>query len=237
MGWIAIIVGITLLGILLYWLLVTTEGVFLGRRVVVWLYDLTAFRYDAIKEFSDDDDSFFIARPTLRVLGSRHNPKILDVATGTGRAMLALLADPVFDGCVVGLDASKKMLDQASDKLHELEGRDKMFMLVQQYAASLPFPEDSFDAVCCLEALEFVPSYTDALREMIRVLKPGGPLITSRRRGSQAKLFLTRYRSKADFDGMLRTVGFEDIQSRLWELDYDMVTARKPVVMKTAVTD
>jgi len=108
---------------------------------------------------------------------------------------------------------------------------------VQQYATSLPFPEDSFDAVCCLEALEFVPSYTDALREMIRVLKPGGPLITSRRRGSQAKLFLTRYRSKEDFDGMLRTVGFEDIQSRLWELDYDMVTARKPVVMKTAVTD
>jgi hypothetical protein len=36
---------------------------------------------------------------------------------------------------------------------------------------------------------------------------------------------------------MLRTVGFEDIQSRLWELDYDMVTARKPVVMKTAVTE
>ena len=42
-----------------------------------------------------------------------------------------------------------------------------------------------------------------------------------------AKLYLTKYRSREEFEDMLRDVGLEDVQSMLWELDYDMVTARK----------
>ena len=227
MTWIAIFFGVVLLGVFLYWLLVTTEGVFLGRRVVVWLYDLTAYRYDAIKEFDDSDDSFFIARPLMRMIGSKEMPLILDVASGTGRSILALLRETDFDGSVVGLEPSTKMLDQARCKLLEFSERNGNFLLVQQYAGSLPFPDNSYDAVSCIEALEFLPSYTNALSEMVRVLKPGAPLVTSRRRGRSAKLYLTKYRSREEFEDMLRDVGLEDVQSMLWELDYDMVTARK----------
>ena len=228
MVWITLLVSVALLGILLYWLLVTTEGVFLGRRVVIWLYNLTAYRYDSIKEFSVSDDSFFIARPMLRMIGKQQKPKILDIATGTGRVVLSLLREPDFDGFVIGLDASAKMLDQARLKLNGTEeGNRGCHALVQQFAAPLPFPDNSLDVVCCLEALEFFPSYNEALAEMARVLKPGCALVTSRRRGNQARLYLNRFRSKDDFEAMLHEYGFVSIHSSLWELDYDMVTARK----------
>ncbi len=229
MVWIALVVSVALLGILLYWLLVATEGVFLGRRVVIWLYDLTAYRYDSIKEFNVSDDSFFIARPMLRLIGKQKKPNILDVATGTGRVVLSLLRESDFDGFVIGLDASAKMLDQAHLKLNGTEeGNRGCHTLVQQFAAPLPFPDNSLDVVCCLEALEFFPSYNEALAEMVRVLKPGCALVTSRRRGNQARLYLNRFRSKDDFEAMLHEYGLVSIHSSLWELDYDMVTARKP---------
>ena len=229
MVWIALVVSLALLGIFLYWLLVTTEGVFLGRRVVIWLYDLTAYRYDSIKEFNVDDDSFFIARPMLRMIGKQHKPKILDVATGTGRVVLSLLREPDFDGLVIGLDASAKMLDRARLKLNGTEEESKgCHAFVQQFTAPLPFPDNSLDAVSCLEAFEFFPSYSEALAEMVRVLKPGCALVTSRRRGNQARLYLNRFRSKDEFEAVLHEYGLVSIHSSLWELDYDMVTARKP---------
>ncbi len=67
MNWALLIISLIIIGVLSYWLLVITEGVFLGRRMVVWLYDLTARRYDSIKEFDLSDDKHFIARPSHAV--------------------------------------------------------------------------------------------------------------------------------------------------------------------------
>ena len=229
MVWFALLAGIILLVLLLYWLLVTTEGVFLGSRIVVGLYDLTAHRYDSIKEFNPVDDAFFIARSILRSIDKIKDPKLLDIAAGTGRVTLALIREPAFAGFVVGLDASARMLEQASQNLAEMNlAEDQKHAFVRQYAAPLPFPDNTFDAVCCLEALEFFPSDAEALTEMLRVLKPGSFLMTSRRRGGQARFYLNKYRSEEDFESMLRDCGFMDIQSKQWELDYDMVTAKKP---------
>lgn len=232
MVWVLIIVGVIILGTLLYWAFVSTEGVFLGRRMVIWLYDLTANKYDSIKEFSASDDSYFIARPLIRAVRHEYSPLILDVATGTGRVPVALLREPDFDGFVVGLDASKRMLAHASVKLGDSgEYAGVKHSLVQQLAAPLPFPDNTFDLLCCLQALEFFPSGTEALAEMVRVLKPGCTLFTSRRRGRQAKLFLGRYRSRNDFEAFLLESGLVDVQISLWELDYDIVTARKALAV------
>jgi ubiquinone/menaquinone biosynthesis C-methylase UbiE len=196
--------------------------------MVIWLYDLTAHKYDSIKEFSASDERFFIARPIIRAVKFTSKPSILDVATGTGRVLYALLREPDFDGFVVGLDASKRMLDQATVKLGDSDEHASQYhALVQQFAEPLPFPDSTFDLVCCLEALEFFPSDTEALVEMVRVLKPGCTLVTSRRRGRQARLYLGRYRSRADLEVLLGESGLVDVQISLWELDYDMVTARK----------
>lgn len=225
MHWIAIILTTAVLAALLYWLLVTTEGVYLGRRVVVWLYDITAHKYDGIKEFDPDAEQFFVIRPLLVRLRQVPNPLVLDVATGTGRLPGFLLDAPTFNGRVVGLDASARMLQIARGKLRPYGHRAS---LVQQAADQLPFADGQFDLVTCLEALEFFPSDTVALQEMVRVLRPGGTLLVTRRKGREAKLFVGRYRNVPQFEVMLTELGLEDVHTNPWQQDYDQVFARKP---------
>ncbi|MCB8924661.1 MAG: methyltransferase domain-containing protein [Ardenticatenaceae bacterium] len=227
MHWIAIVLTTAVLALLLYWLLITTEGVYLGRRVVVWLYDITAHKYDGIKEFDEDAEQFFLIRPLLVRLRPIPNPLVLDVATGTGRLPGFLLDAPTFNGRVVGLDASRKMLSFAAEKLRPFGPRAS---LVQQVADKLPFADNQFDLVTCLEALEFFPSDTAALQEMIRVLKPGGTLLVTRRKGPDAKLFVGRYRNVQQFEAVLISLGMEEVHTNPWQEDYDQVFGRKPVI-------
>jgi SAM-dependent methyltransferase len=218
-----LLVGVSLL---LYWLLVVTEGVFLGRRVVVWLYDITADRYDGIKQFDPQAEQFFVVHPLLSRLQRRPAPLVLDVATGTGRFPHFLLEEATFNGRVIGLDAAARMLRIARDKLRPYGCR---VSLVQQTAADLPFPDASFDAVSCLEALEFFPNDTDALREMSRVLRPGGVLMVTRRRGWEGKSFLGRYRTPPQFQEHLKDLGLQSVELLPWQVEYDLVFAYKPL--------
>ena len=173
---------------LLYWLLVTTEGVYLGRRVVVWLYDLTAHKYDGIKEFDPEAEQFFLIRPLLVRLRHIPNPLVLDVATGNGACC------PTFcwkrqrlTAVSSGWMPRRRCCGLALEKVRPYGHRAS---LVQQVADKLPFADNQFDLVTCLEALEFFPSDTAALQEMMRVLKPGGTLLVTRRKGGEAKLFV-----------------------------------------------
>jgi ubiquinone/menaquinone biosynthesis C-methylase UbiE len=220
---------ILLLSALLYWLLVTTEGAFLGRRTVVWLYDITAHRYDKIKQFDPGDERHFIAAPLNRALEEINRPLLLDIATGSGRVPVDLINEPNFNGLIIGLDPAKKMLAQARHKLASVGANSDQVVLVQGTADPLPFAGSLFNAVTCLESLEFFPSAKTALIGMLRVMKPGAFLMTSRRRGFNGRLFLNRYHSVKDLEAMLAEIGFEKIETRLWELDYDMVTAHKPL--------
>jgi ubiquinone/menaquinone biosynthesis C-methylase UbiE len=224
--WLTLFLALLLLALILYWLFISTEGVFLGRRLVVWLYDLTAPRYHAIKAFSAEDEQFFVAEPIVKAVAGQNAPLILDVATGSGRVPLALLANSAFNGRVVGVDASRGMLREAAAHLRPCAGR---VTLVQLAADALPFAAHTFDAVSCLEALEFFPSDEEALAEMIRVLRAGGFLLTSRRIGSEGRLFLHRYRSAAAFVALLQDLGVVRIRRHLWQQDYERVIGIKNV--------
>jgi len=212
------------LALFLYWLLVTTEGAFLGRRVVVWLYDVTAHRYDEVKEYVPADERLLVVSPVLRAVGGVPDPLILDVATGTGRVPFDLLQEPAFGGRLIGLDDSRRMLAVAAKKLAPFGER---VQLVRHPAVPLPFPGGAFDAVTCLEALEFFPSDEAALCEMVRVLQPGGALIATRRRGWEARLFLHRYRSEESVRALLKMLGLTDIRFYRWEINYDLIMALK----------
>lgn len=219
-----LVVAAILLG--LHWLFIDTEGLFLGERVVLWLYSLTAHRYDAIKQFDPAAEFFLVTEPILQAIAGTPAPLILDVATGTGRVPYNLFQQPNFDGFVVGLDGSKGMLHHAQLKLAPYPNR---YALVQQKAAPLPFLDNCFDLVCCLEALEFFPSDENALREMGRVLRPGGTLLVTRRKGWDGRLFLHRYRSAQQFVHLLENVGVTAVSCRLWQISYDLYIAVKPV--------
>jgi ubiquinone/menaquinone biosynthesis C-methylase UbiE len=97
--------------------------------------------------------------------------RVLDVACGTGLvARLAAEAIGV-SGRVTALDLNPAMLAVAAE-LPAVEGAPIEW--VEGNAQALPFAEASFDVVCCQLGLQFFPDREGALREMRRVLVPGG---------------------------------------------------------------
>ncbi len=227
MGWwiLGLIAAVALAVLALYWLLVITEGVYLGRHAVIWLYDLYAGRYDDIKQYDPTTETYFLAVPLLQRLVGVRAPLVLDVATGTGRLPLALLEQPVFQGRIVALDLSRKMLAIAAEKL-ALHG-DRVALLHQR-AESLPFPDNIFDAVCCLEALEFMMDPPAVLRELARVLRPGGLLVITNRQGRDARLMPGHTFAHERLERMLREeIGMAAVEVEPWQVDYRIVWAVK----------
>lgn len=198
------------------------EGVHLGRRVQAWLYDRWAKKYDRDKRESQAHDAERLARPLLAALADIPNPAVLDLATGTGRLPLALLREAGFTGHVTALDISEGMLAQAAAKLADYAGR---FTLLRQEEYPLPFPEASFDAVCCLEALEVMPEMETPLRELHRLLKPGGVLLTTR--GTEASGRKAKVVNAAELRSLLERIGFEQVEIQPWWRCFDLVWARK----------
>jgi ubiquinone/menaquinone biosynthesis C-methylase UbiE len=208
----------------LYWLVVTTEGAYLGPRAVTYLYDKGASSYDRVKAFDPVDDAWDLARPLLSKLKSARNPLVLDVATGTGRLPLALLRCLDFEGSIVGLDLSLRMLEEARRKTAGQEGR---VTLVWKDGLVLPFSDETFDAVCCVEALEFMARPREALREMVRVLRPGGTLLATNRVGLDALLMPGRSFSAQQLKGLLASLSLTAVEIKRWQTYYDLVWAKK----------
>ena len=116
MIWVAVLlglVGLGLLGLFLYWQLVIAEGSYLGPGIVTLMYDWSARAYERIKQYDGGDEQWFLGIPLARALELIPAPLVLDVATGTGRLPRALLRQPPFEGRVIGLDLSRRMLRQA----------------------------------------------------------------------------------------------------------------------------
>ena len=104
-----------------------------------------------------------------RAVGVVPGQAVLDVACGTGAATLAAAVIVGPSGRVVGLDANPEMLAVARRKSNDIdwwEGR----------AEHLPFDDARFDAVVSQFGIMFFDDRPRALREMMRVLKPGGRL-------------------------------------------------------------
>lgn len=220
-------VGLVLLavGIAVYWHLLVAEGAYLGARVVARTYDWVARRYDGIKQFETGDEDWFVAGPMLRGLIGVERPLVLDVATGTGRLPFALLRNRLSPhGQIIGLDLSRAMLRQARAKLRAYGDR---VCLVWQDASSLPFDDDAFDAVACLEAIEFLPNPRQSLSELVRVLAPGGLLLVTNRVGWGARLLPGRAMARPVFRQVLSDLPLASFEIRQWQVDYDLAVAIK----------
>lgn len=212
------------MAILIWWLLIRTEGVYLGRKMVIWLYDVYARRYDGIVQHDDVEEHLHLAIPLMTRIAPETQPMILDVATGTGRIPLALCQHARFEGHIIGLDASNGMLKQAKQKIAENHFEDYVTFMPGD-GTELPFEDNSFDVVSCMEALEFMPQPETGLTELIRVLRPGGLLLTTRR--IHEPFMPGKLWSQEIMQELLSSAGATNIEFEAWQYDYEKVWATK----------
>ena len=109
------------------------------------------------------------------------NPEgtMLDLGCGEGRHIFGLM-EKFPDLKCIGLDPHIESLDKAFEGLKFLESiSNTKTNFLSGSAYSLPFSDDSFDLVVCSEVLEHLHDYKDAIKEINRILKPGGQFLAS----------------------------------------------------------
>jgi ubiquinone/menaquinone biosynthesis C-methylase UbiE len=99
---------------------------------------------------------------------------LLDVATGTGAALLEAAQSTGPAGMLVGVDLAGPMVAEARRRLREADTTDAVVLVMD--AEALGFQAGSFDAVLRASALYLLPHPVAALRGFRRVLRPGGTL-------------------------------------------------------------
>jgi ubiquinone/menaquinone biosynthesis C-methylase UbiE len=189
---------------------------------VVWLYDFYADRYDDVKNYYHEYEYLLLARPIMQAIAPHRSPLVLDVATGTGRLPIALLNHEDFQGHVIASDLSRRMLSIAGHKLIPYADRVSLLWIP---AEELPFEDNLFDIVACLESLEFMTHPKRVLGELVRVLRPGGLLLITNR--ISARLMPGKTWTGEELRRLLETCGLNDVVFEVWQADYDQVWARK----------
>ncbi|HEX2702627.1 MAG TPA: ubiquinone/menaquinone biosynthesis methyltransferase [Solirubrobacteraceae bacterium] len=110
-------------------------------------------------------------RMLVAAIAPRPGERVLDVATGTGLVAMALARS----GCeVVAIDQSESMLSVARAQLARASDLAGRVRFVTGEAERLPFEDGEFDAVSFTYLLRYVDDRSATLRELARVLKPGG---------------------------------------------------------------
>lgn len=144
--------------------------------------------------------------------------KALDLGCGTGNYTLELYKRG-FE--VVGVDISEEMLRIARKKLPNIK-------FIRADAYSLPFEENTFDLVLSITMFEFIHFPERVLKEIYRVLKPGGEVVIGTMNGRSLwflfkrlkSLFVetayryARFYTPKELEELMKEAGFGDVESR-----------------------
>lgn len=144
----------------------------LGRRIY---YDMFSPFYDGFVALHSHDKLDSARKFLTDLVPVQNGDSVLDLCTGTGTLLTYLQARVGMHGRVVGVDFSSGMLRKARKKTGALTN----VSLLEADVARLPFEAESFNAVTCSHAFYELkgPTRGHALREIIRVLKPGGAFL------------------------------------------------------------
>ncbi len=109
----------------------------------------------------------------LDIVGARSGESVLEIGCGAGfyAREVAQMVGP--SGRVCAIDISDDQIAAARERCAEFEWAE----CETANASQLPYGEETFDAIYCVQVLEYVPEVNDTLSEMHRVLRPGGSIV------------------------------------------------------------
>ena len=112
-----------------------------------------------------------ITRRVTESLGLRPGEHVLDAGCGPGET--AVFVAKTYGVTVTGVNVSQFELDRANERAQAAGVQSQTHFQYGDFMA-LPFPDNTFDAVLALESLQNAPDLAQVLRELFRVLRPGG---------------------------------------------------------------
>jgi demethylmenaquinone methyltransferase / 2-methoxy-6-polyprenyl-1,4-benzoquinol methylase len=137
------------------------------------LFDGLPRRYDVLAEVLSLGQNRRWRRAAVdHVVGSGPR-RVLDVATGTAGVALGLIDRS--DAHVTGIDLTEAMLRRGADNVEHAHAGDRIDLIAGR-AEQLPFADATFDALTFTYLLRYVADPAATLRELARVVKPGGPV-------------------------------------------------------------
>jgi len=148
---------------------------FRNKVDICGMFDRIAPRYDLLNHLLSFGQDFFWRRKVAKYLNSSRNGKleILDLATGTGDLLISLFRENRNIAKAVGLDISENMLAICREKINSHKLTEHI-SLMQADVARIPFTENSFDVVTIAFGIRNTADASETLKEMHRILRPGG---------------------------------------------------------------
>lgn len=147
------------------------------ERFVREMFNGIAHRYDLMNTLMTFGMDRSWRRFTVQRAHIQAGMNVLDVCCGTAPLTLEIAKTVGSTGHVTGLDFSEQML--VVGKQHVEQSPYKNWIeLIQGNAMELPFPDNTFDAVTVGWGLRNIPDIDKALSEMLRVVKPGGWVVS-----------------------------------------------------------
>lgn len=140
---------------------------------VAHMFDNISPRYDLLNHLLSLGVDVLWRKQAIRMLKKRkpHPQLIMDIATGTGDfALEALVLAP---DKIIGVDISAGMLEVGRQKIKK-QGLEDRIEMIQADSENLPFEDNMFDAVIVAFGVRNFEDLRKGLKEMNRVLKPGG---------------------------------------------------------------
>lgn len=144
------------------------------KEQVTHMFDAIAPKYDLINQVLSMGIHKGWRKKSIQLLQAQQPKLILDVATGT--ADFAIEAMKLKPAKVTGVDISAGMLKLGQEKINKLQLQNKIELKLAD-SESLPFSDNTFDAITVGFGVRNFEHLEQGIRDMHRVLKPGGTLV------------------------------------------------------------
>ncbi|MEI7500429.1 MAG: bifunctional demethylmenaquinone methyltransferase/2-methoxy-6-polyprenyl-1,4-benzoquinol methylase UbiE [Bacteroidota bacterium] len=144
------------------------------KEIVRVMFNDISPKYDFLNHFLSFGIDRTWRKKLVQLLGVRKPKTILDIATGTGDLAIAIAS--LNPQKIVGIDLSEKMLEIGRQKLI-VKGLDELITLSRADAEMIPFSDNSFEAITVAFGVRNFENLELGLREMRRVLRPGGVML------------------------------------------------------------